>query len=146
MALLAILGAIVLAGTGCGGGGGETTDLTRGQYIDQANKICGHGKLEREQLITGAQKLAKPGEKVSTATKEKVMISVIANPYQKMVGELKELELPEKGQKEFEELLASMEKSSQEVHKDPLKAITSIAQFKNSNELARKYGLENCAI
>lgn len=145
LALLGVLGVVLLAGAGCGGGGDETS-LTRGEYIDQANKICVHGKLEREQLLKGAEKLVKPGEKPSTATKERVMISIVADPYQKMVDELKELELPEKGQDEFKEALASMEKSSREVHKDPLKAITSIAQFEESNELARKSGLEHCAV
>lgn len=146
LALFGVLGALLLAVSGCGGGDEETTSVTREEFVNQANKVCKRGQLEREDLLKGAEKLATQGGELPDSAKEEVMITTFVDPYKKMIGELQELDLPEKGRQDFEKLLATMEKSEQEGRRDPLVLIQSISQYEDANELARKIGLDNCAV
>ena len=144
--LLGLLAVLALVGTGCGGDEEATASITRSEFLQQGNAICRRGELERGKLLTGAEKLVKPGEELGKAGKEKLILTAAVNPYRKMTKELKELGAPEGEEEKVEAIIEAMEEAAQKAEDDPLLALESIAPFAKANKLNQEFGLTNCAV
>ncbi len=55
-------------------------------------------------------------------------------------------ELPEGDEQQVEDIVKAMEKSVENVEAKPLVALRNTTQFAEANELAKKYGLDDCAL
>ena len=144
-AVIAALLALALALGGCGGGD-DTTALTRAEYLKQADAICKEGLDERTVLFKKANVNIDPNKELSDSAKEKLVLAVILEPYEKSTDQLKELSAPDGEEEKVEALIKAREKSAEEVSEKPLVAVTSIEQFENSNKLSMQYGLKECDV
>jgi hypothetical protein len=142
-ALLAILVAMLVI-SGCGGGD-ETTALTKAEFTKQANAGCKEHDKEREQLFKEVSKSIDPSE-VTRKDQEGLISEVLLPPYEKDIENLESLGAPEGDEQQVEAIIAAMQKSVDNVEAKPLVALRSTSQFAESNELAKKYGLDDCVL
>ncbi|HEU4461280.1 MAG TPA: hypothetical protein VFR75_01685 [Solirubrobacterales bacterium] len=144
LALVAVFAAALLAVSGCGGGD-ETTVLTKAEFTKQANAGCKEHDKEREELFKEVSKSIDPSE-VTRKDQEGLVSDVLLPPYEKDVENLESLGAPEGDEQQVEAIVAAMEKSIDDVEAKPLVALRSTSQFAEPNELAEKYGLEDCVL
>ncbi|HEU4739361.1 MAG TPA: hypothetical protein VFS54_09820 [Solirubrobacterales bacterium] len=144
LALVAALAAALLAFAGCGGGD-ETTVLTKAEFTKQANAGCKEHDKEREQLFREVSKTIDPSE-VTRKDQEGLISEVLLPPYEKDIENLESLGAPEGDEQQVEAIIAAMEKSIDNVEAKPLVALRSTSQFAEANELAKKYGLDDCVL
>lgn len=134
-----------LAVAGCGGGGSSsTTALTKPQYVKQANAICKKGQQEREAAVNEVAEKVKPGAEVSELPKGKLVEAVIP-PLGHMVDELAALPAPEGDKEQLEPMIEGYEKAVEEIENDE-EAAFNAEVFKEPDETAKKYGLEDCVL
>ena len=146
-AILALIGALAaMVVVGCGGGGGDTTALSKGEFIKQANAVCKAGENERTEIFAEAQKEIKPGDTFSKKDQAELVRTVAVEPYEKMTKGIEELGAPEGDEKQVEELLEAMKKATQKAEADPAQAIQTIIPFAEANKAADEYGLSDCVV
>jgi hypothetical protein len=137
--------ASALAVAGCGGG---DSTLTKAEYIKQAETICKRINDQREEAIQAftAKSSAGPGNPITVSEQLKLVLDVALPPVQQEAEELDELGDPEGAEAEAEAIVDGLENGVDKVEQNPtivLKEPTN--PFNKTGELARKFGLENCA-
>ena len=142
-ALLAILIAM-LAIAGCGGGD-DTSSLTKAEFTKQANAGCKEHTKEREKLFKEVSATIDPSE-VTRKDQEMLISDVLLPPYEKDIENIQSLGAPEGDEQQVEDIVKAMEKSVENVEAKPLVALRDTSQFAEANELAKKYGLDDCAL
>ena len=144
-----LTGAAALA-VGCGGGdeGVPTGDISKAQYVERADRICAAGdrRLDAaadryfgEQL--GLTQAEDPSEEQLATFIEETLIPNI----QGQLDDLRELEAPEAGADQIDEIYEVAQEELDEVADDPGALADEDADpFKEANKLAHAYGLEAC--
>jgi hypothetical protein len=134
--------AFALVVSGCGGGGSDS--LTKAEFAKKADEICRRGEAERAEVLKAAgQKFS--GKKVTAADQEQLVLEAIPS-YEKSTQKIKELGVPEGGEKEAEALVEAMEEAAENVKADPGTATTGSIPFKKADEIAEEIGAKGCAI
>jgi len=136
--------ALALVGAGCGGGD-ETTELTRAQFIKQGNAICKQQKEKRDATIRAAIKGQDQSKLLPLKQREEVVLEILP-PYEEVPERLKALGTPEGEEEKVEAIYGAMEDAAQKVKADPAEALKSTTQFTKANELSSAYGLTECAV
>jgi hypothetical protein len=137
--------AAVLLG-GCGGGAGSTeatlttSNLTRAQYIKQANNVCKEGLHHFEKALDVLAK--NPAE--SKAEKEEFIVETGLPPYRQMVDRLRALGAPAQDKAKVQAILASYYRELKAIEDDPAKAFSGDPSFARAKKLAVSYGLDAC--
>lgn len=135
------LGVLVLVAAGCGGG--DSTALSRGQFVREANAICREQSEKRNAMVQAAIIGHDPKKLLPLAKREEIVRKAIAR-YAEVPKKLKQLGSPEGDEEKIEAITRAMEKSADEIKKTPKKALEGGDQFAEANELNKKYGLEEC--
>ncbi len=152
----AALGFVLVAAaiaTGCGGGDDSSTtttvttsSMTKAQFVKQANKICSSkgDKIVEDVGAFQAPKSAE-GDPVEIVTK-----SVMVPGYKKIIAEVQGLGAPKGDEAQVEAFLQAMQKALDEDEANPAPSLgvlfSKIEQnFRTSGDLARKYGIVECA-
>jgi hypothetical protein len=134
--------AFALLVSGCGGGGSDS--LTKAEFAKKADEICRRGESERAEVLKAAgQKFS--GKKVTAADQEQLVLEAVPS-YEKATQKIKELGVPEGGEKEAEALVKAMEEAAENVKADPGTATTGSVPFEKANEVAEEVGAKGCTI
>lgn len=146
-AALAVLLALALLASGCGGGddGDSAAALTQAEFVRKAEAICeGTDRAQRAAFRAYAPKHAKT---LSTAVGEEELITVVGLPaVLDEAEELKALGAPSGDEQEVEAFVVEIEKAVREAMKDPGSVEARRGNpFSEAGKLARAYGLEACA-
>lgn len=138
MAALAVLVAV----SGCGGGG-DSTSVTKAQYVKQVDAIC---KKEEEkrfgELMAKGQKLEEEakGKAISAKQKEDALVSLLPS-YEKMVDHLRSLDVPAGDEEKLEAVYDAMDEAGEKMRANPGTALVSEVAFSEANKLTKAYGL-----
>lgn len=147
-ALVALLAAAVIAG--CGGGDdsssgtGETTALTKAEFIEQADAICAEAN---EQSETEAEEFAEENgfvlEKASQEQLEEAISDVLVPSLAQQADEVAALGAPEGDEDRIDAIVTSLEDAVAQIEDDPISVFEG-EPLKESRELAADYGFKVC--
>lgn len=132
----------LVAVSGCGGGG-DSTSVTKAQYVKQVNALC---KKEEEkrfgELMAKGQKLEEEakGKPISTKTKEEALLSLLPS-YEKTVEQLRSLDAPAGDEEKVEAIYDAMDEAGEKMRENPGTALVSEVAFSKANKLTKAYGL-----
>jgi hypothetical protein len=109
---------VVMLGTvgiGCGGGGDESSSLTKAEYVKQADSICAERKKEWEETTASYKKEveAKKAESNPDLQKElleEALTDSMLPALEQQLESLEGLSAPEGKEKQVEKMLASFSK------------------------------------
>ena len=135
--------AVAVFVSGCGGGD-STTAVSKAQYVKKVNAFCREKEEERfGDLMAKGQKLEEKarGKAISNKEKEDILVSVLPS-YEKMVTELREMDVPEGDEDQLEAIYDAMDQAAQKIKANPGTALVSEVPFVASEKLAKAYGLE----
>jgi hypothetical protein len=138
--------ALVAAGCGSSGSGGSDTSasISKPQFVKQANAICKKSQQEREAAVNKVAEEIKPGANAGDLPPEKLIGTVIPL-LADMVDELAALPAPKGDEDQVEAMIEAYEEQVEELEADPNGAFTG-ETFKQADEEALKYGLEDCVL
>lgn len=139
-----IAAALVVAGCGGGGSTSSATPLSKPQYVKQANAICKKGQQAREAAVNELAEETKPGAEVGELPKSQIVEAVIS-PLSNTVDELAALPAPKGEEKQVESIVGDYQKAVEEIEEDNEAAFNGEI-FKEADEKATKYGLEDCVL
>jgi hypothetical protein len=134
------LAAIVATGTmlvACGG----DDELTRAQFIRQADAICKKGN---KQIDAAAQEVFTRNQQPSSAQLEQFATETLIPNIQRQVDDVRDLDEPSEDGDRVNEFLDSAQSELDKGRDDPL-YVTSEESFSKANELGQQYGFEVCS-
>jgi hypothetical protein len=137
----ALIAAFALVG--CGDGDDTTAaELTKAQYIKQADAICSKTEKRQQQLVGEFSKK----EKKQTAGSEEALVRFAGiPPLATQAEELGELPVPKTGAKEAEAFLKAFEAGVEGSEKDPKSLLTASANpFAEAEKIAQNFGFKVC--
>jgi hypothetical protein len=140
---LAVAGALFVA-AGCGG---DDSTLSREEFDVQLELVCNEGMKDREELVRAITREfeEKREQKPTTQYQVENLRKLIAS-YKETTDEIAELDLPEQGGKEAEEMLQAREDATAKVEASPLGTRDSLETvFKKANNLAEELEAKSCA-
>jgi hypothetical protein len=145
--LLAVTIALVLGGCGGDDDGGEiqTGDVTKGEYIAQANEICTRFDTQLSEAASAYfQELdLGPNEQPSRDQIAQFAEAEVIPVVQDQIDELRDLEAPEGHAPQLTKIYDSAQEVIDEASENP--AILGTGQpFAETDRLARDYGLTAC--
>jgi len=135
-----------LAAAGCGSSSNSSTSttaaLTKPQFLKQGNAICEKGN---QQINAAAQKLFGKNKQPSKADATKFATDTLIPSVQSSIDGLKALGAPKGDEAKVNAIITSAQAALDKFKKDPaLVASNKAHPFKQSNKLARDYGLKVC--
>jgi hypothetical protein len=114
----------------------ESTSMTKAQYVAKAEKIC---TTETGKIVRVVQKAIRQGSEVK--------VSVVLPPVEGMLNKLVALGAPEGEEARVEAFLGALKSDLEEVENNPSATTQELAkEFHDSGELARKLGVQSCAL
>ena len=137
-----------LAAAGCGSSSNNsststTAALTKPQFLKQGNAICKKGN---QQINAAAQKLfGKKNKQPSKTDATKFATDTLIPSIQSSINGLKALGAPKGDEAKVNAIVTSAQAALDKFKKDPALVASNTAHpFKQSNKLARDYGLKVC--
>lgn len=140
------MGAVVLAVSGCGGGGEPTGTLSKAAFLEKADAICTQGTKEMNRLdIEAWKKYGSDLRSPTTAELNKVALALLP-AREKELRHLRALGLPEGDEEYVEAMFTAWERGIEIGRKDParLQAAGPDFAFSESYEMGMDYGLDKC--
>ena len=126
----AVMGVVALAVlvSGCGGGSGTSSSLTKSEYTKQADEICAKRKNEWKSDIAGYEKevVEKKASNDPEAQKELAEVALkesMLPSLQEQLKELEELDAPEEIEKQAEKMVASLSSGVEGVEKEGVESL-----------------------
>jgi hypothetical protein len=139
------------AAAGCGGDEGiPTGDVSKRQYIAQADQICAAGdrainRAGREHFGPGGTLGLQEGEEPSRQQIASFVEETVIPNIQGQLDDLRELEAPEADAEQIEEIYETAQDSLDALGEDPSAAAGEDGNpFAQANRLARAYGMKDC--
>lgn len=143
---LAVVGALLLVTSGCGGGD-DSTVVSKQEYDQKLELACNQGLKEREAFLNKVNHAFEElGGDVSKAFQTENIRKLVA-VYQGTTEEIADIGLPEENKKKAEELVQTREKAAAQVEADPLGSLSSLGYvFKKTNQIAEDLEASSCAV
>ncbi len=135
---------IVLAvGVVVAGCGGDDDELTKSEFTTQANAICEKGNAEIDSAANKAfPRHRPPSEAEATNFAEDTLIPNV----QRQIDDVRDLNPPSEDEDEVTAILDEAQQSLDRVEDDPTILFgAGQSPFAKSNQLAKAYGLDECA-
>jgi len=142
--------AIALVAAGCGSSDEETAttpELTKVEFIERGDAICkkGNAQIERE-----VETYVKENEinRISPTEEDQneVTAEVVVPGLQAQADQLSELGAPSAEEEEIDAIVDALETGIDELEDDPGALFrTEVSPLDEAKELAKKFGLEQCA-
>lgn len=136
-----VAGSIVAA---CGGG---QEPIPKEEYLKRASAICKEGNQELTRATQEAFKDLEQGEKPTPAQLERYARDVVVPMVRKQVRHLRDLPDPKGAGDQVDEIYDAFEQALDQIDENPsllTRSPTSLAVFKEADELSRKYGFPVC--
>jgi hypothetical protein len=137
LAVCALLATGLLA-AGCGG---DDDELTKAEFIEQADAICKQGN---KQVDAAAEKIFTANQQPSKAELEQFASETLIPNIQRQVDEVRALDEPSEDEDQVNEFLDSAQSELDKGEQDPL-YMTSQESFSKTNELGQQYGFKVCS-
>lgn len=141
-ALVVVSASAILLG-GCGGGGDETQELSKAEFIKQADAICAKTDKAQEAELTAYLK-ENPKAESSQAGQEKMVTDAGLPPLQEEIGELAELEPPSSDAQKVEAIVKDLEEALKKSEDTPGLLVRGPDPFAEVGKLATAYGFKEC--
>lgn len=154
-AVAAACAAIAIGAAGCGGddddstSGGDTTavettdtttaDITKAEWIEQADAVCADADLEIGQQ---AEEAGIDG--TDEAALQDFIIDVVIPSNRDQAEQIRALGAPEGDEEEVGEILDALDEAIARAEADPEALTADSGEFDEASELAQAYGLEVC--
>jgi hypothetical protein len=135
--LMAVLSAGIVA-VGCGGG---DDNLTKAQFIDQADAICKKGN---QRINAGAKEVFTSKQEPSKAELKTFATETLIPDIQGQVDDVRALNEPSADEDQVNAFLDSAQAELDKGKNDPL-YMTSDKSFSGTNKLGKQYGFKVCA-
>ena len=143
----------IAVASGCGGGGSESPQHSKAQFITQGDIICANGKKQVEARFVSylkKNKLKKIGEKGESKAeaegREAAVIETIALPaLSKQVNELKAFGMPREDEAKAKEYISAVEERIEKGEQDPQSLFSASSKvLAKSDKLAGELGFKVC--
>lgn len=138
---LAVLTALLLFASGCGGG---SSTVSKEEFDRKLEVVCNQGLKEREEWVEEVGREAEQKQKVTDAERTESLHKLIAI-YQETTEEIADLDLPEQGGKKVEELIAAREEAAEKFDENPLEALGEPEIFAKANKVGESINAKSCA-
>jgi hypothetical protein len=135
LSMVAVLGLVAL---GCGGG---DDNLTKAQFIQQADAICKKGN---KQIDAAAEKIFPTKQGPSKAQLTQFASETLIPNIQRQVDDVRALDEPSEDSDQVNEFLDSADAELDKGREDPL-YMTSDQSFSKTNEMGKQYGFKVCS-
>jgi hypothetical protein len=144
--LAALLVALAVIVTGCGGSSSTTAAITKAEFVKKGNAICtaGNERVQKEVNSYIGKSGLKEGEEPSKAQDEELAETILLPSVSQEVEEIKALGIPSEEGEGAEAVIESAEESIAKGEEDPAAVISSENTFAKTNKLAHDYGLTVC--
>ncbi len=164
--VLAIVGVLLalLVAAGCGSddgnatgssgdssGGGEVTVETgsrsKAEYLEQANTTCGKSRKQLEEELRAflEEKNTNPPKPTEEPPEVAFLEETYFPAFQQQVDEVSAIEVPTGDEKQVTAILQALQDMVDAGTENPQAFIAGDVSLDKANELAKAYGLNNCA-
>jgi hypothetical protein len=146
-----LLAAALAVGTfGCGdddgGEGLSTGDVTRAEYVSQANAICADTNKKLDDAAEEAFGDLGPNQRPKPEQLTEYVNETVGPEVESELEQLRDLEVPEADADQIEAIYAAAQTALDDLSEHPLSLSSGEAEpFAEANKLARAYGLTACA-
>jgi hypothetical protein len=151
---LGMLAVAVLSITsGCGGGNPATTDhggnsagrssITKIDFIKRGDAICRRALEEQEAVIAAAERKLGRGRPVSNAQRERLLITLAPQFFERKTEELANLPVPGGGEGQVRAIIVGYEGGVGEIEDRPVTIVRG-TPFLEARRAASRYGLSEC--
>ncbi len=140
---VAVVVTVLAAVAGCGGG--EDGSLNRGEYVKQADEICGEANARLEEVAKDFPAVGAEGpgpreiDQIEALTKD-AFVPVIRD----QVGELRALAPPQGDEDRLDRLYNMTEKALDAIEADPQLVLRVADPFAEAARQAKGYGFQEC--
>jgi hypothetical protein len=133
---------VALLWAGCGSS--DSSQLTKAEFIKQANAVCKKGEAKRQASFTAKMR---PGVlKKGNAGREELILTAVLPPIVQMTDELDELEPPSSEAANADALVRSLEQEINTIEANPMGVYSGeLGKFEGANEWASVAGLAVCS-
>ena len=107
-----------------------------------SNAIC---KAGNKKIDAAADETFKGNQRPSNAQLEEFATETVVPNIQGQVSDVRELEPPAEDQEQITEFLDEAQGEIETIKGDPASLFTDTSSFEKANDLARAYGLDECA-
>jgi hypothetical protein len=133
--------ATVAAGTLLIACGGDDDELTKAQFIQQADAICKKGN---QRIDAAAEQVFSGNREPTKAELEQFASETLIPDIQRQVDDVRALDEPSDDEDQVNAFLDSAQAELDKGKEDPL-YMASDESFQRTNELGQRYGFEVCA-
>jgi hypothetical protein len=141
--LAVLFGVLVIALVGCGSS--DEDSLTKAEFVNQANAICGKAEKEKDEDLLSYMKENPAAAKGLTASVEQELVGVAAPPLRQMTEELGDLGAPEGDEDAVSAIIESFEAAIATLEEDPKAVMAGSNPFAEADKLSAQYGIKTCA-
>ncbi len=144
IALFAAVLALALMGAGCGGS--STPSPSKAEFVKKAEVIC---KDNSAKIQKSFRSYINEHEDLKNPTKADYLdlVSTVLVPHiEEEIDELKALGAPKGDEDQVDAIIEAREAGVGAIETYPEEAVENNSAFKESSELARKYGLRYCGL
>jgi hypothetical protein len=133
--------ATVAAGTLLTACGGDDDELTKAQFIQQADAICKKGN---QRIDAAAEQVFSSGKEPSKAQLEQFASETLIPDIQRQVDDVRALDEPSDDEDQVNAFLDSAQAELDKGKQDPL-YMTTDESFQKTNQLGQQYGFKICS-
>ena len=141
MRRLTVAGTMLLATGLLAAGCGDDDELTKSQFIKQADAICKKGN---KRIDAVAKDTFSSNKQPSKAQLTKFASDTLIPDIQRQVDDVRDLDEPSADEDQVNAFLDSAQAELDKGEKDPL-YMTSDKSFSKTNQLGKQYGFKVCA-
>jgi len=142
VAVIAALLAAVAVVVGCGGG--ESSQLTKAEFIKQGDVVCRKADREKQVKIEAFMQSAqeRTGKPFTASEQEEFVTEAVLPPIRVEAEELRDLGVPDEPL--ANEILDELEADVQDLEEDPAKLAGKVDPFADVATMAGEYGFKAC--
>ena len=134
-----LLAAVAFGAVGCGG---DDDELTKAEYLKQGNAIC---KAGNKEIDAAAEKAFSSNQRPSNAEVKKFAEDTLIPSVEGQIDDLRDLTPPSADEDQVNAILDEADTALDETKADPAIVASGQDPFKKANQLAKSYGLTECA-
>lgn len=155
IAALSVLAVAVLSTLpGCGSGGDPATasgagssarmaSITKAEFIKRGNAICRRALEEQEATVAAAERKLGNGRPVSSAQRERLLITLTPRFFERKTEELAKLPVPAGDEVQVRAVIVGYEAGVREIEARPVTVVKG-TPFLKGRKAAGRYGLSEC--
>jgi hypothetical protein len=137
-----LLTAVLSVGIVVAGCGGGDDALTKSEFLKQGNAICKKGNKEIDQ---SANKTFSKNQRPTKAEITKFAEDTLIPSAEEQIAGLRDLNPPSADEDQVNAILDEADSALDETKADPAIVASNKDPFKKANQLAKSYGLNECA-